>query len=273
MRLTYKPQKTSERDIHAEHKCLLPGIERLVVHITRTVDGSLRVHILGVLLERRPVTQVLAREEDAHGIHIDLACPCFGQRITDGQVLETQVAQVLYIAVVHLAQGAGRGRIGHGTGEVGVSVVLGPDIVQEILRQIGHIRIGIGAPETGQVTGGIPLVLACALEKQGYINAAPACTARDAIIEAGQRITLCRPVSRIIHIVAAYAQPGIAVQAYKFQAVGLPISGLIDFQISPDFFTGLRLRLFRSTEKPIGNAPPYFSQSHGVVIVFGRSHV
>lgn len=104
-------------------------------------------------------------------------------------------------------------------------------------------------------------------------NAAPAFNKRDAIIEAGQRITLCRPVSRIIHIVAAYAQPGIAVQAYKFQAAGLPISGLIDFQISPDFFTGLRLRLFRSTEKPIGNAPPYFSQSHGVVIVFGRSHV
>lgn len=104
-------------------------------------------------------------------------------------------------------------------------------------------------------------------------NAAPAFNKRDAIIEAGQRITLCRSVSRIIHIVAAYAQPGIAVQAYKFQAAGLPISGLIDFQISPDFFTGLRLRLFRSTEKPIGNAPPYFSQSHGVVIVFGRSHV
>ena len=104
-------------------------------------------------------------------------------------------------------------------------------------------------------------------------NATPTGTGREAIIEAGQRITLCRPVSRIIHIVAAYAQPGIAVQVYKFQAAGLPISGLIDFQISPDFFTGLRLRLFRSTEKPIGNAPPYFSQSHGVVIVFGRSHV
>ena len=93
-----------------------------------------------MLLQRRPVAEVLAREVDACLLDADFLRQRHGQRVAHGQVLQAQVADVLQVAVVHVAERARRGRVSHRSREVGVAVVFRPHFVQEVFlqeRQVG----------------------------------------------------------------------------------------------------------------------------------------
>jgi len=97
-----------EGDVDAEHERLGPRIVGVVAHVGTAVDGGFGIDVLGVLFERRPVAEVLAREIDADLVDAGLLGEGRGDRVADGQVLQAQVADILQVTVVDLAQIASR---------------------------------------------------------------------------------------------------------------------------------------------------------------------
>ena len=95
--------KLLEGDVDAEHERLGPRIVGIVVH-AGTVDSRFGIDVLGVLFERRPVAEVLAREIDADLVDAGLLGEGRGDRVADGQVFQAQVADILQVTVVDLAQ-------------------------------------------------------------------------------------------------------------------------------------------------------------------------
>ena len=53
---------------------------------------------------RRPVSQILAGEVNSQAFKSDMGDELLGKFVSDGDVLEAQVADILQVAVVHAAE-------------------------------------------------------------------------------------------------------------------------------------------------------------------------
>ena len=94
-----------ECHVDTKHIGLGPRIET-TVGVVIAVERSLGVNILGVFLQRRPVTEVFTREIDTHLVNVSLLGDICRNRITYGQVLETEVTDILDVTA--FANGRGK---------------------------------------------------------------------------------------------------------------------------------------------------------------------
>ena len=91
-----------------------------------------------MLLERRPVAEVLSREADTDLVNLDLPCKLLGNGVSHSEVLESQIADILEIAAVDLVQLCASVvcQISDWTREVCVRIILAPAILEEVLRKV-----------------------------------------------------------------------------------------------------------------------------------------
>jgi len=97
--------KLLEGDVDAEREGAGHGVARSRSALVGAAGNrQLGIDELAVLFERRPVAEVLAREIDADLVDAGLLGEGRGDRVADGQVFQAQVADILQVTVVDLAQ-------------------------------------------------------------------------------------------------------------------------------------------------------------------------
>ena len=102
-----------------------------------------------MFLDRREVLEVFPGEVDPHVAQTYVLDSLLRKGISDRDVLDTEIPQVLEVTGVVVVQLALSvvGEVCYGTREVGVSVVVVPYIVYEVLRKEGIHRLGERTPE------------------------------------------------------------------------------------------------------------------------------
>ena len=66
-----------------------------------TVEHSFRIDIARILLQGRPVAEVFTGEIHANLVNVGFLCPLGWNSITHGKILESEIAEILEIAVVN----------------------------------------------------------------------------------------------------------------------------------------------------------------------------
>ena len=91
-----------------------------------------------MLLEWRPVLEVLTGEVDADLVDSDLPGSFLRNGISYSEVLESEIAEILKVAGVDLVELRTTVvcKISDRTREVGVRVLLAPALLQEVLRKV-----------------------------------------------------------------------------------------------------------------------------------------
>ena len=158
---------------------------------------------LVVFFQRRPIAEVFTRKIDAGAADTDFASEILGYGIADREIFQTQIGEILKIAVVFLAQRtAGVGIVAARTGEVGIAIILRPAVRIKVLVDERSGRKGIGAPEVegGLVGSRIPVATSDALEEGRYVESHPVETQPERVVVTGQRVADDAFVARIVHL-------------------------------------------------------------------------
>ena len=125
--------------------------------------------------------EVFSGEVYAYLVYACLLCHFCGNGVSYGEIFQTQVAGVLQVSVVGIAQVSAGRHIGARAYEVCVGIVLSPYIVEEIGRNEGVVGISVCTPEGHRLVFGIPIVVAGALEEYRDVESEVSYAACDAI--------------------------------------------------------------------------------------------
>ena len=167
-----------------------------------------------MLLERRPISKVLSREGEPDRSHADLIGNKFRQCISECQILQTAIADILKITVArHCKLTVGtESHISSRTRQVSVRIVFAPDLLMEILWDKCSIRTGIWTIEQHIVGSRSPIHLTYTLEEYSEIKAEVLETQVYAVVVSWLIVSNDSAVTRIIHGVLSLIDNSVTIQ-------------------------------------------------------------